>query len=131
MLGDLSFASTAYNCKYDDGLGKLRTGFSVRIDNDDIIGFRVSLISSGSSDSMDITNGVTGISNIGMLLGTNFGIGIVVPENGGVRTYVANDIIDKVEIYPILATGTKCDLADELKMQQCDDQQVSDQLAQY
>ena len=112
ILGDLEFTETQYNCinASSDGLG--RTGFSLRIENSDIIGFRVSLEKTGSSDVYEITN-KTSSSEIRMLSGI-FDQVLSVPKKGEVRTYVAKGTFDRVSIYPLLSSGAECELADEI-----------------
>ena len=130
VLGDLSFDETPYNCFNDNGEFE-RTGFSVRIDNENIIGFRVSLVTQGSYDGVDIINGNEGNSlnpNIRMLLVT-FGV-LEVPGRGGVRTYVAKGLFYKAEIFPILKGGGKCGLSDDILFSQCD-ASVADDVTEF
>lgn len=117
VLGDLSFDETPFNCFNSTNS---RTGFSVRVDNDAIIGFRVSLQATGSSNAVDIENG-TENSEIRMLTDIDFNQPLQVPERGGVRTYVSMGIFDKAEIFPILKGGGKCELADEINFDECID----------
>ena len=117
VLNDLSFASTLFNCVNDTSN---RTGFSVRIDSEEITGFRVSLQAQGSSDSFDVEAGFS-LDKIKMLKEDSFNTSLQVPERGGVRTYVANGTFDRVEIFPILSSGAKCDLADDITLSICTD----------
>ena len=125
VLGDLKFDETPFNCfnSTEDGG---RTGFSVRIDNEKIVGFRISLQSEGSSDAFDIESG-TQASNIRMLL-DNFNSPLEVPTRGGVRTYVTQGIFEKLEIFPILESKRKCDMADEIKIDKCEDPDAIDKV---
>jgi len=122
VLGDLVFDETPYNCfNSSANFAEGRTGFSVRIDNDDIIGFRVSLQSTGSSNAVEIEQDVQGdeLSPMIRMLLSDFGI-LEVPGKGEVRTYVAKGLFDKAEIFPILKDGGKCDIADDIRFSQCD-----------
>jgi flagellin-like protein len=117
VLGDLSFDETPFNCFNSSSS---RTGFSIRVENDDIIGFRVALQATGSSNAVDIENG-TLHSEFRMLLNSAWNDPLQVPERGGVRTYVSMGIFDKAELFPILAGGGKCELADDIRFNECED----------
>jgi len=120
---DLSFGGTPYNC-FNGTLTGGVTGFSVRVDNENIVGFRVSLQSQGTSDAIDIANGATN-PNVKMLLGGGgFGSDLELPRKGGVRTYVLNSIADKAEILPLLESGKECELSDKIIISECNDPQV-------
>ena len=57
VIGKIHFDDgSGYNCK-DTLAGESRTGFSVTILSEDIVGFKATLFSSGSSDTYSITNG--------------------------------------------------------------------------
>ena len=118
-LDNIIFEPTEFNCIVKSSQ---RTGFSVRIENENIIGFRVGLFSSGNSLAKDITNGIS-YSDIRMLIGNFSGGGpnyfLEVPKKGEVRTYVANGIFDRAELAPILQSGEKCDLAEDIKIKVC------------
>jgi flagellin-like protein len=122
ILGDLSFDETPYNCFNSPSI-EGRTGFSVRIDSENIVGFRVALQAEGSSDAFDVTDGDQ-YPELRMLDG-DFDGPLQVPQRGGVRTYVALGVFDKIEIFPILESDRKCDLADEIDINVCDDPEAS------
>lgn len=122
ILGDLSFEESPYNCKYDDGIGNLRTGFSVRIENEKILGFKVSLASGGSSDIFEINDGQI-LNNIKMLGGA-FNEPLEFPSKGGVRTYVADNLYDNIEIFPILENGKLCGASDSIEINECFDSDI-------
>src|SRR3989344_204731 len=106
VLGELSFAATSYNCNYinSSAIPQIhRAAFSVRIDGGEIQGFSVVLGKEGSSNSYKIIGGST-FPNIGML-DSNFSLALEVPEEGGVRTYVAADSYTSAELYPVLSNG--------------------------
>lgn len=119
VLGDLEFAETEYNCYYEDPLGidNNLTGFSVRVDNADIIGFSIALQYKGNSYSYDIKN-ETQVAGLKVLLS---GTDLVVPKKGETRTYVADGLFTRAEIFPIIKGDKRCDMADELTLQQCTD----------
>ena len=119
VLGDLSFAETPYNC-YDADNDS--TGFSVKIDNEEIAGFRVSLFEAGtgSADSYDIEQGTSG-TVFGMLGDDDVGGDLEVPKKGGVRTYVLYGHFERIELFPILESGAKCDMSDSVNINSCID----------
>jgi len=117
ILGDASFYDTPYSCYSET---EELTGFSVSINSDKINGFVLLAIKKGTSDRISIINGSTN-QKLKMLGDDNNGFGneIVLPENGGVRTYVYNGTVDSLELYPILDDGTQCDKNDQLEPNQC------------
>lgn len=133
-IGDVSFAETAFNCHDSDySQTESRSGFSVRIDGENVGGFRVSLLSGGNSDSYDVENG-TSIADMGNVRrgGAVVGAPLDIPEKGGVRTYVVaksdGSVFEKAELFPILKNGRKCDLADEIVINKCEDSVIAQQL---
>ena len=125
-LGDISInEETGYLCyveKPETGTGnegeiEYRTGFSVRIDNENIVGFKVNLIYEGSSKSFQVESGKND-SNLRML-DKNFGQSFEVPTSGGTRTYVTKGRFSSVEIVPVLENGRICDNRDEIQIPQC------------
>ena len=120
----LGIAETGYNCYIDDSSsGKKRTAFSVRINGDEIKAFKVSLGNAGSSNAFEIKEGAQ-LSNIRMLDesgSANFNGPLSIPERGGIRTYVANDLFDQIEIFPVLGSGKLCEMADSVKLKSCSD----------
>jgi len=135
-FGDLGFDESAYNCFNETVSPDGRTGFSVKIDNEKIIGFKVGLGASGSSNVFSVLNGTEGDNNQIRMLGAQFGQNIEIPMSGGVRTYIAKGIFDDIEIFPILDDGTTCDKADSIKIRQCltgtvDSQQIIDGITEF
>lgn len=132
VLGDLSFDETPYNCFAESG-GNSRTGFSVRVDNENIIGFRVALQTGGSSDAVEIEEGTNGSSLTRRIrmLSQDFNVPLTVPGRGGVRTYVSEGRYDKAEIFPILTSGGKCDMADDIILKPCEGIGVNSSLLEY
>ncbi len=124
VLSDLHFAETPYNCYDDDSSADDSTGFSIGIDDERIKGFSVALISGGSSDAIDIIDNTDGDSltpKISIFDGSAGGATtLTVPKRGGIRTYIAEGIFDRIEIYPILESGNKCDLSDSIELRPCD-----------
>jgi len=135
ILGDLSFDSSPYNCNYINSSDSniQRTGFSIRMDSDKIIGFKVSLLKSGSADSYEITNGTTDpdVISVIAMLGQNFGNTLVIPDGGGVRTYIANDLFDRVELFPIVGTGRLCEQSDTIEIETCNDLDIGEQITEF
>ena len=120
VLGDLSFAQTEFNCFNST---QETTGISVRNDNENIVGFRLSLQSGGSADSFDILQGES-YEGLKMLEGV-FDENLEAPAEGGVRTYVASGQFDRAEIFPLLGSGRACNLADEINFVACEDPEAS------
>ena len=119
VLGDIKFdTSSSYNCFYTNSSNGLnRTGFSVRIDGDEVISFSTTLYRQGSANPYTIENG----ANLSVLrmLNEDFAQPLEVPSNGGVRTYVANDLFDRVEVNPILKTGKLCKAEETVTLERC------------
>jgi len=130
VVGKLEIYETPYNC-YASSSGKEGTGFSISVDDEKIIGFRVSLVQGGSFDSYEIKGGAT-LNNIRML-GSNFSQPLQIPSNGGVRTYIADGDFDKIEVFALLDSGDSCDLSDSLNVKPCitQDSEVIGNLTQY
>lgn len=112
VLNGLTFSETGYNCVANDvDAAKERTGFSVRVDNENIVGFKVNLYSQGQSEVREIMNG-TQANSIVML---NGGALLEMPQTGGVLTYVATDnMYERIELNPILRSGMVCGVSDTL-----------------
>lgn len=131
ISGGLSFAQTPYNCyaeSYDHDNNSFspaidRTAFSVRIDNEKIIGFRVALYSGGDSKVIEILEGSNpeGTPDIAMLNENPpvFTNPLEVPKRGEVRSYVAISKFTKVEIAPIIESGDSCSESEELELEKC------------
>ncbi len=113
ILGNLKFEDSSYSCYVNDNPG--RTGFSIRVDNKDIVGFKTVFYSGGSSEPVEIINSTDGtaLSPEVRMLGNS--TNLVLPKTGGVRTYVVHGIYEKIELYPILSSGTTCDQSDILE----------------
>lgn len=123
-LGKLEFAQTPYNC-FDDGeASDDKTGFSVKNNDDKIKGFSISLEYKGNANSYDIEEN-SEVQGIKMLLSGN---ALVVPKKGETRSYVINGLFENMQIYPILENGRRCDVADVIKINQCLDESVINDL---
>jgi flagellin-like protein len=125
VLEDLTLGNTGYNCGYKHPViaGIEGTGFSVKIDNPNIVAFKVSLFTAGSAKTYEINNGAT-FADIRMLDDAAFGLGLDVPQNGGVKTYVSDLLVDRVELFPILEDGRVCDATAVFNVAGCNDAQV-------
>ena len=114
VLGHLKFEDSAYVCSTQGAAN--RTGFSVRVDDDSVVGFRVILYAGGSSEPVEITNDTDGsILNPQVFMLGKASNSLVMPQRGGVRTYVAHGVYENIELYPILKSGTTCDQSDSIK----------------
>ena len=131
VLGDLKFDDSNYNCNcVNESNADIKgTGFSVRIDSEDIAGFKVSLFKQGSADQFDIKNG-TQLANIRMLGGQFNGL-LEIPVKGGIRTYVANGTYERIEINPILKSGKLCDERQRTNVLECVDPVVINGVCGY
>ena len=124
VFGGLEFGDTAYNCYVEaGGCGPggdytcfNRTGFSVSITKEGVVGLMVALVSGGSSDVFDIEEGST-IGALEMLdeLITTF----EVPQSGGMRTYVADAVYETGKVSAILENGKVCEAADTIIFREC------------
>jgi flagellin-like protein len=129
VLGKISFdEGSAYNCNYKNATGS-RTGFSVRIDNDEIAAFKLILSQQGSANSYSIEQNST--SPYVRMLDANFTQNLDVPTRGGVRTYVANGLYERVEVNAVLKNGKVCDTRQKLEENTCVDQGIIDKLFSY
>ena len=123
-LDNIIFEPTDFNCFVEIGPNQpnQRTGFSVRIENENIIGFRVGLFSQGNSITRDIIDGKE-YNDVRMLTGNFANQGpndiLKTPKEGEVRTYVAKGTFDRAELAPILLSGEQCDLAEDIKIKEC------------
>ena len=118
VLGKVKFdADSLYNCKVTGATS--RTGFSVRMDTDQVFALKAVFTKSGRGNTYDIENG-TVTSGIRMLNG-QFNQPLEVPFRGGVRTYVADDWYDRVEISAVLKSGAVCDMREKLTVNDCAD----------
>jgi len=113
IIGHLKFEDSPYVC-YTEGTAN-RTGFSVRVDHEAVIGFRTILYSGGSSEPAEIINGTDGGALNPQVLMLGGAATLVMPQKGGVRTYVAHGVYEKIELYPILKSGVTCDQSDSIK----------------
>jgi len=136
VLGDIKFdAEGRYNChaQSTSPLGTLRTGFSVRIDSDEIVGFSLTLFQQGSANSFRIENGTTDPDVVSVLrmLTADFNKPLIVPIKGGVRTYVAKGAFERAEVNPILSNGKTCDAQETIVLNPCTDSEAISALLAY
>jgi len=136
VFGGLEFANTGYNCYVDtstdyaenvcgaNGASQCynKTGFSVSITKEGVIGLKVSLISEGSSDIFDIVGGST-FASLEMLDGT---LTLEIPQSGGIRTYVVDGIYESGKISAVLENGKACEAADSIIFRKCIRDQAED-----
>ena len=119
VLEGIEFGESEFNC-FDSTIDK--TGFSVKINKDEVDGFRISLVdSSGSSivHSVDSDNKGTVISGLRMV-GSAPGGYIDLPDIGGQRSYVATSgAYERAEIAPVLKGGDVCNVADSIDFESC------------
>ena len=118
VLGDLKFDEQPYNCNYFNNTAS-RTGFSVRLDDENIKGFKVTLGKDGSADPYEITDGGTDPLLTMLDPSNDFGDPLDFPSRGGVRTYVANGTFDRVNLFPILENGRLCEESDSIELVTC------------
>ena len=133
VLGDIRFDSESrYACSYGNATGNM-TGFSVRVDSEEIIGFSLTLFKQGSANSYRIENGTTAPNVVGSIrmLDENFNEPITVPTSGGLRTYVAKGIFERAEINPILRSGKQCNAQEAITFETCTDRTAIDALFRY
>ena len=129
VLGKVKFdMDSPYNCRVNGATGGTAsaTGFSVRMDTDQVFALKAVFTKSGRGNTYDIENG-TVTEGIRMLNGA-VGGNLEVPFKGGVRTYVANDWYDRVEISAVLKSGAVCDMREKLTVNDCVDPTVANEL---
>lgn len=118
IFGDLKFDETGYNCYATNPSSfENRTGLSVQISDNKVVGFKTVMFLLGDSEPYDIKSG-SKHENIRALSG-DFNQSLGVPSKGGVRTYVFNGTYDRAYIYPILKSGKQCDESDDIRLVQC------------
>lgn len=125
VLNKVRLVQTEYSC-YTEG-ANASTGFSVQVDNVDISGFTAILYAQGRAEPFDILRGTTGgQQGIRMLEGL-YGGPLEVPLSGGLRTYVAKGTYTKVEVAPILESGT-CEKTPAINILPCVDPAIAGNL---
>lgn len=118
VLGKVKFdGESLYNCRVTGTTP--RTGFSIRMDTGEAFALKAILTKNGRGDTVSIENG-TASTSIHML-GAPLGQALEVPFKGGVRTYVANDWYDRVEINAVLKSGKVCETREVLTLSDCAD----------
>lgn len=150
VLGTARIDESIYNCNIDslniDSTNTLgnRTGFSVRVGGDEIVGLKFAFFSSGDSSIVEILGdgnyyGGELSPRIRMLSEQFWSEGdtdpnkkpLVIPNNGGVRTYVADGLFDKIELSATLKSGKVCDLADSININPCIDSDAIEAIKAY
>ncbi|MEK6792949.1 MAG: archaellin/type IV pilin N-terminal domain-containing protein [Nanoarchaeota archaeon] len=118
-LEGVEFPESKFNC-YDITVSTdKKTGFSIKLNKEGIVGFRVALTDDdGSSDVYDIKNGITVVSGVRMV-GKSSDAPIEFPSVGGQRSYVANKKYMKAELSPITVSGEICAVADVVEFSLC------------
>lgn len=101
-----------------------RTSFSVKVESDKVIGFTAVMYSGDSAQTFEVTNG-TNTNGIWLLENGALKNELKIPPVRGVRTYVVSGIYDKVELYPIVLSGNKCDMTDSIELKPCTDNDVA------
>ncbi len=100
-INKINFDDSGYNCYYSTNDGKKGTAFAVNIRSPDILGFRVGLIAGGTSDTFEVKNGT--VSSQLRMYDRIFGDPLEVVNDGGVRTYIANKVYKKIDLFPIIS----------------------------
>ncbi|MDP4039466.1 MAG: type IV pilin [Candidatus Pacearchaeota archaeon] len=118
----VEFALSKFNCFTSSGIGTSgsdgNTGFSVKLNGEDVEGFRISLIKDedGSSKTYTIMKSDTTLPGIRMVGGLST---IEFPETGGQRSYVVSGKYSSAEIAPILKDGQVCSISDNVEFKSC------------
>jgi flagellin-like protein len=129
VVNDISFANTEYNCNAASGPTE-RTGFSVKIDNEDITAFNIVLQRGGTGNTIEISAGSHDprLMMLNTVTPGTFNEALLFPDVGGVRTYIADSRYDTVQIAPVVG-GKICDVAETIKMVDCGSTENSEILA--
>lgn len=110
-----------YNCYASNNLDPQnpleRTGFSVRMDTEEALAFKVTFTASGRGNTVGVKNGE--VSDSIRMLDKNFGEALEVPLEGGIRTYVANGKYNRIELSAVLKDGDVCDTRASLDVNEC------------
>src|SRR3989344_3234426 len=114
VFDSVEFPESKFNCVISG-----MTGFSVKINKDEIKGVKVALIdSSGNSDVFDIQKNAQ-YPELKMAGAINFGGLLGFPTVGGQKTYVANKVYEKAEISALTDSGDVCSVADVIEFKIC------------
>lgn len=129
VLGKMTLAESSYLCSASDSVNGDRTGFSVQFDSSEIDGFVVLAITKGASERIEVMNGTTDTRLKMLRDDETFGVSeLIIPSEGGVRTYVYKGAADRIEVYPMLSGGKICDKGDEKEVNICTDTEIRDDL---
>ena len=121
VLKDLEFKDTGYSC-YVSAPAPGYTGFSVRVNDAAIAGFRVVLYSEGTAEPREVIGGIP--SDTVRTLNGDFNTPLTLPPVGGVSTYVTQGAFNKIELFPLLTTGRTCDVSDTMEVSPCNNATV-------
>jgi flagellin-like protein len=130
VISKISFDESPYNCIGETSTLN-RTGFSIRVSSSDIEAFKVTLFqtagsAAGSAVSYDVRDGALN-DNIRML-NSNFSMSLSSPGQGETLTYVARGFYDRIEVYPLLSSGSTCDEHDTIRVSRCVTPAIKDKL---
>jgi len=117
VFDSVEFPESKFNCVISGNPGM--TGFSIKINKDEINGVKVALIdSSGNSDVFDIRKDAQ-YPELKMAGAITFGDLLGFPTVGGQKTYVANKVYEKAEISALTDSGDVCSVADVIEFKIC------------
>lgn len=86
---------------------------------DNIKALRIQFLGAGENVGIDITNDAYANSDAGGMRMLNRTLPkLIVPEKGGVKTYIYNSSVkfDTIEIYPVLKNDRICDQTDKIRI---------------
>lgn len=118
-LDGVEFPQSKFNCYASSG-STGETGFSIKINKDDISAVKLSLIDENdNSDVYEIREGTTN-QNIRMVGSSGqYNEALSFPSSGGQRTYVTSKIYRKAEISAMTKSGEICSVSDTVEFQPC------------
>lgn len=99
----------------------IRAGGADEEEAEEVVGFKLSFIKEGSSETVDIMDKMPASDEIKMVQDTDAQIRL--PQPGEVITYWysrAGHDFDKVTVHPILKSGKVCELSDSIELWGCE-----------
>ena len=113
----VEFPESKFNCYKSAGAG-FETGFSIKLNKEEISGFRVALIDrNGNSEVKNIPGTFIDVK----MVGGSYNTLLEFPTVGGQRSYVINRLYSKAEVSPISKSGDVCAIADVVEFAPCVD----------
>jgi len=116
LIGDkqsISFSESSYTC-----YNVSTTYLYIKVNNGDfeLGGIRISVGNENEENAFDMINGT--INNNINVSGRSDNL-MILPNNGGAKTYATKGIFTRASISPMTKNGNICEIADEVKISKC------------